>query len=244
MKKETDSPAKKFWAKQRLLVIAPHPDDEVYGCAATMAKAKALGAEVYVMIFSVGDLKFYEKKNVVRASERIREVGKAAKLLGWDGYQVIFTDVQKHLRLDAIPRRDLIAQVERESIVSLERIRPTLVAIPAASYNQDHEAVYKASFTALRVHAGGHKTAVDQVMVYDHPTLYWSKAGEEFHPNFYVDIQDYLEIKKKAIRIYASQNRDRRDPCSLENMIDLAHIRGREVGRAACEAYAVCRMVV
>ena len=235
---------KKFWKSQKLLVISPHPDDEVFGCGATMAKAKALGAEVYLMIVSVGNLKFYEKKQHVTSQTRVHEVERVAKFLKLDGYEIVYEDEYKHLRLDAIPRRDLIAKIERDSSVALEKIKPTIVAIPAPSYNQDHEAVYNACFTALRIHAGGHKHTSDIVLVYDSPTLCWNHPGKEFHPNFYVDVTKYQMAKRKLVEIYQSQKRDPKDPCSLKNVEELLRIRGRDVGREACEAYMLYRQVV
>jgi len=244
MKKFFDTDAPRFWKGQRLLVVSPHPDDEVYGCGGTMAKAKALGAEVYLMMFSVGDLQFYEKKKWVDAERRLKELGKVSRLLKLDGADVIYKDTQTHLRLDALPRRDLVAWIEKKSAVSLERIQPTILAIPAPSYNQDHEAVFRACFTAARVHAGGLKASPRTVLVYDSPTLSWNTRGREFHPNFYVDISGYLAIKLKLIRIYASQKRHPHDPTGIQNLEEYARIRGREVGREACEAYVAYRFIV
>lgn len=39
-----------------MLVIAPHADDEAYGCAGTIARIKDLGGQVYVSLISVGSL--------------------------------------------------------------------------------------------------------------------------------------------------------------------------------------------
>ena len=227
-----------------MLVISPHPDDEVYGCGGAMAKAKALGCEVYLMIFSVGDLKFYERKKIVTASRRLKEVAKVAAILKLDGTDVIFKDERTHLRLDGIPRRDLISWIESKSPVSLDRIRPTILAIPFPSYNQDHEAVFEAAFTASRIHAGGFKATPETVLVYDSPTLAWNHEGREFHPNFYVDISRYVGIKTRLVRAYASQSRHASDPTSLEGVEELARVRGREVGRGPCEAFVVYRLVV
>ncbi len=235
---------KAFWKNQRLLVISPHPDDEVFGCGGTMAKAKALGCGVYVMIFSVGDLKFYEKKSLVKAKKRVGEVARVAKILQWDGYEIIYEDTEKHLRLDALPQRDLIAKIEKESTVSMEKVKPTMIAIPAPSYNQDHRAVYEAAFAANRIHAGGSKVIAETVLVYESPTLSWSPKGKSFRPNFYVDISDYLAVRRRTIQTYVSQRRDSRDPCGLENLEDLARVRGREAGRGSCEAYELCRFIV
>ena len=45
-----------FLRRQRVLVVAPHPDDETTGCAGTIARVKALGGEAFVMIVSAGGI--------------------------------------------------------------------------------------------------------------------------------------------------------------------------------------------
>ena len=234
----------RFWKGKRILLVSPHPDDEVFGCAGTLAKAKDFGAEIYVIFFSVSDLKFYEKQGIVKGDERLKEIQKVASLLQWKDHDVIYVDHKKHMKLDAVPQFELVAQLENESRLSLDRLKPDIVMIPAPSYNQDHRAVFEACFTALRIHAGGMKHSADTVLVYDSPTLTWNTKDREFHPNFYVDISNYIELKLKAVQAYASQKRDSRDPCSLESVKDLAYTRGREVGRKACEAYMLYRQVV
>src|SRR3990167_4258794 len=46
--------------KQKLLVIAPHPDDEVIGCGGLIAKIKDAGGQVYVLFLTVGDTRDME----------------------------------------------------------------------------------------------------------------------------------------------------------------------------------------
>src|SRR5689334_20072489 len=48
-----------FLAGQRVLVVAPHADDETYGCAGTIARVKSLGGEVFVLVGSVAALEHY-----------------------------------------------------------------------------------------------------------------------------------------------------------------------------------------
>ncbi len=45
-----------FLQQQRVLVVAPHPDDETLGCAGMIARVKALGGQAYVMIVSAGGI--------------------------------------------------------------------------------------------------------------------------------------------------------------------------------------------
>ena len=53
---------------ERLLVIAPHADDEVFGCGGTIAKLKDQGAQVYVLVVSVGEVQHYGADDKTRVS--------------------------------------------------------------------------------------------------------------------------------------------------------------------------------
>ena len=45
----------------RLLIVAPHPDDETLGCAGLIQQARASGAEVFVVLMTNGDGYQYER---------------------------------------------------------------------------------------------------------------------------------------------------------------------------------------
>lgn len=239
------SVTEEFLAKQTFLVISPHADDEAFGCAGTMARVKHLGGKVYVMLMSVGDIVQYNgRPGPVRGEVREEEFVRAMELLKVDGYDVVYRDAQTHLRLDALPRRELIAKIERESAVSLERVRPTVVALPAISYNQDHAAVFHAGFTACRPHLPELKSFPSVVLAYENPTLFWNVEREKFHPNFYVDITDFLKVKLEALRCHASQARPSLHHCSLENLESLTRVRGREISVESAEAFMCFRFVL
>lgn len=233
-----------FLGKQRLLVISPHADDESFGCAGTIAKIKKLGGEVYILVMSVGDLKLYNgKKDMVSGDTRAEEFAKVAEFLDIDGYDIAYTDAESHLRLDAIPQRDLINVIEKGSKVALDNIHPTMVALPAISYNQDHVATFKAGFTACRPHDPKVKSFPEIVLSYDNQTLFWNTDYDKFHPNFYVDITDFLDTKMKALSLHASQLRHSPHHCSIENMEYLARTRGHEISVGAAEAYVCHRFM-
>ncbi len=235
----------KFFSQQRLLVISPHADDEAFGCAGTIAKIKDLGGKAYVMIMSVGDLKHYDgTKTIVKKGVREAEVTRTAKFLKVDGYDIVYRETDKHLRLDTIPRRDLIAKIERESKVSIDKIKPTMVALPAISYNQDHCAVFNAGFTACRPSIPKVKYFPSIVLAYDNPTLFWNVEREKFHPNFYVDISKYVDKKLKALAFHKSQLKPRLHHCSLNTLETLVRLRGREISVEAAEAFMCYRFVL
>jgi len=234
-----------FLAKQRMLVIAPHPDDECFGCAGTMARIKRLGGEVYVMVCSVGDLKHYDGTDeMVTAGTRTEELAQVMEFLKVDDWDVLYSDADTHLRLDAIPRRDLVSRIERDSKLALDRLQPTLLALPVSSYNQDHQAVFRAAFTAARPGVPSLKPFQRIVIGYDNTSLFWSLEREKFHPNFYVDITDFLDMKLEALQMHRSQMRDRVHHSSVENVEYTARVRGREISVEAAEAYMVFRLAL
>ncbi len=229
--------------RSRILVITPHADDETFGCAGTMARAVALGAEVYVMVVSVANLRHYSSEHAhVSGAQRASEFEAAMRLLGVAGTDILFDDEQTHMRVDAIPRRDLVARLERDSPLALDRLKPDVLLFPAVSYNQDHEAVFKAVYAACRPHLPGDKPFVRVVLAYDQPQLAWNHTP--FHPNFYVDISDYLEAKLAAYRCHASQIRPEPHHASVENVERLARLRGSEISVAAAEAFECHRFVL
>ena len=236
------TPEDAFLAQQRMLVIAPHADDESFGCAGTMARIKHLGGEVYVIVCSVGDLKHYDGTGaIVTGSEREQEFAKVMEFLKVDDWDLLYRDTETHLRMDMIPRRDLIAKFERESKLALDRLKPTMLALPISSYNQDHEAVFRAAFTAARPGVPTVKPFQRLVVGYDNTSLFWSLEREKFHPNFYVDISDFIEEKLQALLMHRSQMREPIHHSSVQNVEYIARVRGREVSVDAAEAYMVFR---
>ncbi len=235
-----------YLKRQKCLVLAPHADDEVFGCGGTIAKLKDMGTKVYVIVVSVGDVLHYgaHKKEKVNAQTRYDEFEGAMKYLEVDDYEVIFKDSKMHLRLDAIPRRDLVSYFERDCKLAIDKIKPTIMILPAASYNQDHEAVFRAGFTACRPHLPDVKPFQKIVLSCDNPAISWSLEREKFHPTFYVDISKYLDKKLKAVSFHKSQMKPSIHHASIENIKNLAMVRGREISVEAAEAFMCHRFVV
>lgn len=234
-----------FLSDQKVLIVSPHSDDEAFGCAGTMARIKDLGGEIYVMLLSIGDLEqFKEDDEMVDMSTREEEFTAEMEYLGVDDYDIIFKDSEKHLRLDKMSRRDLIAKIETDSKLSLENLEPTMLLLPSISYNQDHEAAFRAGFTAARPGLEGVKHMPPFVLSYDNPTHFWNVEREKFHPNFYVDISEYWETKVEALKKHDSQLRPSEHFLSLDTMLHLSKLRGREIGADAAEAYMCLRFVL
>jgi len=225
------------FSNEKLLVIAPHSDDEVLGCGGLISKVKKGGGKVYILIFNLG----FEKDDTKESQEkRKNEVQEAMNVLKVDNYHLIHDQPDNNRDLDVEPLHSLIEVIESTSNVSLEKIAPTIVAIPTVfSHHQDHVHVHRACIAALRPIS----TPISKIVLsYEAPEhSRWSASGV-FEPNLFVEIDDVIENKIMAFNKYRSQIRPGgRDDESIRNQ---AKYRGREVGKNLCEAFYVHRFIL
>ncbi|MEM7262313.1 MAG: hypothetical protein AAF488_10020 [Planctomycetota bacterium] len=164
------------------------------------------------------------------------------EVLGVDDFEIVMQSNEWHLRLDGMPRRDLVNIFEREARLCMDNIQPTMLALPAPSFNQDHVAVYDAGITACRPHLADMKAFQRMVLVADSPQLAWNPNA--FKPDLYFDISKYLDKKLEAYSKHESQQRPSPHMGSVDSLRLLAEWRGREISLEAAEAYKVLRMVM
>ncbi len=219
----------------RVLVVAPHMDDEVLGAGGTIARHVARGDEVDVCIVAhrVYGHRFDEEKN--RFEEEC--AGAAREVLGYR--EAVFLDLPDE-RLDASLQEILVPLEEQ-----LEKYDPEIVYIPhRGDINQDHRAVFRAAVIALRPLA---RPKVRRVLSYEVPSS-TDQAPPfpecAFLPNCYVNIGAFLERKIEAFRCYRSERRPFPHPRSDEGLIAVARKRGMESGFPAAEAFVVVREIL
>jgi len=231
--------------KERLLVISPHPDDEVLGCGGLINKIKRNGGSVFIQFMT---LNAYDKIGGGKVKKEIwkKELEKTVKFLKIDDYDFSpFIDKMRYLDME--PQADLIDYLELSSKLSISKLKPTIVAIPTIfSNHQDHIQIYKISISALRPHPQKTNYLPKFVISYESPEYYfWSPYIEfgNFSPNFYVPLTSTeIKIKTKALSIYKSQlYKGKRD---FDKVISLAKIRGSEVGVDFAEAFHIHRMFI
>lgn len=230
---------------EKLLVVAPHADDEILGCYGLIKKVKKLGGKVYVQILTMGGYKKVDSSFVSKETWN-KEFLKVSKLLKIDGHDIMFYE-DDFQYLDTIPRKNLINYLETESKISLFKIKPTMVALPTIfSSHQDHTQAYKAVISSLRMQPQDQFKSPKLIISYESPEYYfWSPYIEfgKFSPNFFLELSD-TEIQNKidALSIYQSQlMKGKRD---AKKIIALATIRGSESGVKFAEAFNVHRMIL
>lgn len=219
----------------RVLVIAPHPDDEVLGVGGTLARHAQAGAETTVVIVTRGTTPPFEAALIEQGR---REAVAVHSVLGVQ--QAQFLDFPA-AALDTVPHRDLNAALA--SVVA--KLRPQVVYVPfSGDIHADHQAVFDSAMVACRPSA---PWVPSEILAYE--TLSetnWNAPylSPGFHPNQFVDISAQLDLKLRALAMYGSQMRPAPSERSIEAARALAVLRGSTIGRSAAEAFVVVRRLV
>ncbi|GMV97179.1 MAG: GlcNAc-PI de-N-acetylase [Phycisphaerae bacterium] len=217
-----------------MLVVAPHPDDEVLGCGGTIRKRVLAGEKVSVAIVTRGT-PLFPAAQVRRVRAEARQ---AAARLGVAGLRFLDLPVTT---LHLIPKHRLNAAFSE----LLAETRPEQVFIPfPGDRHEDHRQVFEAMMVALRPDGRRHRAA--RVACYETVSeTHWSAAGVEpaFEPNWYVDITATLPDKLAAMRAYASQLEEAVPARSLQAIEALARFRGSVAGVQAAEAFCIVREI-
>jgi len=168
---------------RRVLVVAPHPDDEVFGCGGMLAWHARLGASVRVLILTDGAAGDPAQRAPHIEETRVAESRAAGRELGLADYRFLgFADG----RLG--DSSELVERLVRE----LEEFAPELVYGPSPQeLHADHRAASRALFAAL---ARGPRR---RVLLYG--------VNSQAVAGILFDTTAVWERKEAAIRCFASQ---------------------------------------
>ena len=216
----------------KILIIVPHPDDEVLGCGGTIAKHSKRGDEVYLCIVTKAYTPDWSEEFL---KNRTKEIEKANKILGIE--KTYFLNYPT-VKLDTIPQKELNEAISKV----VDEIKPDVAYIPhKGDLNKDHRLIFESSLVATR--PVNHK--VKRILSYE--TLSeteWGQSIEPFIPNVYVDVSKTFEKKIEAMKAYESELKQYPHPRSLEIIEALAKKRGSEVGVNFAEAFVLIREVI
>lgn len=225
-----------------VLVIAAHPDDEVLGCGATIARLIAEGWQVHVLIVAEGATGRNVKRDPLMHQEELSDLAKCAEaannILGTTSLKLCSLPDN---RMDGLELLDVVKLIEAE----IGYHKPSFVlSHHAGDVNIDHRVLHDAVIAACRPQPGH---SVKNLLFFEVPSsTEWRPAasGMVFTPNYFYDVTDYLAKKLEALRAYKSEMRDFPHPRSIEAVDYLARWRGSTVGCSAAEAFMLGRAII
>jgi LmbE family N-acetylglucosaminyl deacetylase len=195
--------------KGRVVVFAPHPDDETLGCGGTIAKKLAVGYEVIIVVmtdgrflllksFGIDDDPSPEQVKEIRRGEVLR----ATKILGVPEKNIVFLDFVD----GTLKENEEI--VEEKVAAILEKHVPSEVYFPfERDGHPDHQATNRIVRRAV-------KTLGIKPIMYCYTIMH---RAARFGPiieflasifkrdRIYVDVSEFLPLKKEAVKEFKSE---------------------------------------
>lgn len=193
-----------FGEVERVLVVAPHPDDAEIGCGGTVARLAQDGVEVYYVVATNGDKGTEDPTltNADLAATRDKEQRDAAAVLG-----VKEVTILQNGDGELVDGRELLGEITRH----VRRIKPDIVLTTdpfrtSFYIHRDHRITGMVTMDAVfpfardRLHFPEH----DEAGLGTHKTAEIYFWGAE-NPDVFVDISDTIEAKIEATKLHVSQ---------------------------------------
>jgi len=218
----------------KILVICAHPDDETLGLGGTICSHVEKGDKIHVLIFADGESARGKSNSKIKI--RQKQARKAAKELGVEKIKFFnYPDQQ----LDIIALKDLAKKIETE----IKENSPNIVYTHYwGDVNQDHKRLFEATLIACRPVPN---SSIGQILCYETPSsTEWGNSFENNQPNFFVNVEKFLDKKIKAAENYSNEIKLFPHPRSKEAMINRAKFWGSTVGIHYAEAFYMIRKII
>lgn len=212
---------------KRILVVAPHADDEVLGCGGYMMSEIEKGADVCVIYGTIGGTDCRQDLGT-----RIDEAEKVAAFVGFD-FEVMMYG--KDNLMDTVPSFEIVNKIDKK----IADFRPDEVFVNYPSRHQDHIKVYECARAAMRLKTG---YMPKLFALYEYPFI--ARIDAIRGGSMYCDIESQIDKKVAAFEMYKTQVKPTPSPLNKDGILTLARMRGQESGLMYSEMFYVQSMVV
>ncbi len=223
-----------------ILAIGIHPDDVELSCSGTIAKHIALGKKVGILDLTQGEL-----GTRGNAELRTKEANEAAIILG------VSFRTQLNLKDCFFENNE---ENQKKIIEIIRKHQPEIILCNAISdRHPDHgrasKLVSDSSFYSGLIKIETHTDNKIQ-QAWRPKAVYHYIQDQYIHPDFVIDISDFIDIKHKAIMAYSSQfynpsSNEPETPISSKHFIESVNskmsILGRDIGVKFAEGFTVNR---
>src|SRR5579863_6213369 len=194
-----------------ILIFTPHPDDDTFCCAGTLALLAKGGNHIHIVIYTNDDKGSYDPEMTSEHLARIRmhEEEEACRILGIPKESISWLEYHDGM-LEYANTRDLVEEVTR----IIRKVRPDVVLSidPGTTYvrwhKTDHRMAANNTLDAIRA-AEWHLYFPNQLL---HDGLQpWEVPHEVFFyvtdrdANYWVNIDGFADLKLKASLAHVSQ---------------------------------------
>jgi len=219
--------------KSRILIIAPHPDDEILGLGGTIKKYSDSGHDITVLLVS-GHLPPLYGEEVF--AEHKKQALEAHKIVGVSNS--IFLEIPATFVKD-----ETVADLNGKIYQVLQETKPNVVFMPFPDRHIDHQVIFESCMVAIRPVYDG--KLIDIAASYEVLSeTHWNAPAIEpaFNPNITIDITQHIDSKLQALSCFKGEIMPFPGPRSIEAVEALAKFRGTQAGFAFGESLQLLRM--
>ncbi|WP_149723710.1 PIG-L deacetylase family protein [Campylobacter concisus] len=218
--------------KNKILVVAVHPDDETLGCGGTLLKHKHDGDEIYWLICTKMD----EISDYHTAREN--EIKQASDAYKFDG---VFSLGLNTMRVDEYGMSELIGKVSKV----ISEVKPNIIYLPFKSdVHSDHRKIFEASYSCTKVFRYPFIKKIYMMEILSETEFAPGVKEDAFMPNSFVDISNYLDKKIEIMKIFKSEIGEHPFPRSERNLRALATLRGATCGCEYAESFMLLKELI
>ena len=218
--------------EKKLLVVAPHPDDELLGCGGTLLRRRSEGWDVAWLI--VTGMSEHFGWSPTRTSERLSEIDRVAEAVG---FSRVYNLGLPAAHLDSLDLADIVGAMSS----AFQEYQPIEVLLPhRGDVHSDHRIVFDAGCACSKWFR---YPSIRRVLSYETPSETEACLNPEgtFRTTVFVDIDNHLERKLELLSIYNSEMGEHPFPRSTAAIRALAQWRGACAGYSAAEAFELLR---
>ena len=218
--------------KNKILVVAVHPDDETLGCGGTLLKHKDNGDEIHWLICTKID------ENNHYYTIRENEIEQASRLYGFDG---IYSLGLKTMRVDEYSMSELVGKISKV----INEVRPNIIYLPfKGDVHSDHRKVFEAGYSCTKSFRYPFIKKIYMMETLSETEFAPSTKEDSFIPNSFVDIGEYFEKKIEIMKIFKSEFAEHPFPRSEKNIRALAGLRGATCGCEYAESFMLLKEIL
>lgn len=208
----------------KVLIVGAHPDDEILGVGGTICKHIQNNNEVYVCIVTKAFEPIWNQDYI---ENKKKEQSMVDGFLGIKGrYNLDYPTTQ----LNIVPHGKINEDISK--VINI--VNPDMIYTHFENdMNYDHTLVFRACMVATR--------PPKHIKLICFETLSETEFNNKnFIPNYWVGIEQFINKKIEAFKIYKSEVKEHPHPRSPEGIKILAQKRGMDI----CTKYAEAFMVI
>lgn len=217
--------------KDKILIVAVHPDDETLGCGGTLLKHKARGDQIHWVICTT------LSKNHSYYQKREKEIKKVSKLFNFNSVQHLPFETTK---IDQYNMNEIIEKLSKV----ISKVKPNIIYLPfREDVHTDHKKIFEACYSCTKSFRYPFIKKIYMMETLSETEFAPSIRKNSFIPNTFIDISKYISKKIQIMKVYKSEIKKYPFPRSERSIKALASFRGSTSGCKFAESFILLKEI-